>query len=621
MYLWLTQILLLLSSLFPNHWSSGRPKPSLLSASTHDYVTNIVERYGIAGMAVTLVARDSQHSEEWSEEQMTYGVANVQRDPVTQHSLFGIASNSKLFTAIAIGMLIQENTTLPSGIPLRWDTKITDILPHFKLQDPIASRYATLEDFMSMRSGLGTNDYVIDFSSSEDIVNRLRYIRPSAPFRQASQYSNLAYLLASHIIHLVTGQDFHEFVEKKIFKSFGLNETYYNITQARQTGDLTDMHLRINKRSHRCAEQLMNLQIIPRVCLGTPESIGWSAEHNDINLDGYIDVISSPHDMAKWLRTLLNPPTSLGPIIQHTISNISLPTGIPGYPELGIASYGMGQFAFTYRSHQVYGHTGGLAGGKSLIIRLPPNLGISILINDDIGVGPMWVILFSILDDLLDLPTINWEERIMRNQLIGTQRYPEPPFHLPTPEKPTFRRSDKPVNHVDFQVEGRYTNPAFGTIDLTLLKKFRSILSFVAEEVNLDIDSSAFIAKFITTETTHLVLVHRDGALYDWISVWIRDLVPTYPKLSSVSSKDQDRREGKETKEKDEEDDNGHKLGGKTQEGGKVATLIMGQGQTVFTPDGMGMFGGWSGPGPLVKPKQAVLDHVEQEAEAWFERC
>ncbi|RXK37347.1 hypothetical protein M231_05334 [Tremella mesenterica] len=583
-------------------------------------------------MAVTLVARDSQHSEEWSEEQMTYGVANVQRDPVTQHSLFGIASNSKLFTAIAIGMLIQENTTLPSGIPLKWDTKITDILPHFKLQDPIASRYATLEDFMSMRSGLGTNDYVIDFSSSEDIVNRLRYIRPSAPFRQASQYSNLAYLLTSHIIHLVTGQDFHEFVTKKIFKSFGLTETYYNITQARQTGDLTDMHLRINKRTHRCAEQLMNLLTIPRICLGTPESIGWSAEHNDINLDGYIDVISSPHDMAKWLRTLLNPPTSLGPIIQHTISNISLPTGIPGYPELGIASYGVGQFAFTYRSHQVCGHTGGLAGGKSLIIRLPPNLGISILINDDIGVGPMWVILFSILDDLLDLRRINWEERIMRNQLIGKERYPEPPFHLPTPEKPTLRRSAKLVNHVDFQVEGRYTSPAFGTINLISLDKFRSvsernelineeIIGFVAEEVNLDIDSSALIAEFITTETTHLVLVHRDGALYDWISVWIRDVLPPTSELIPSSSNDKDTRDWEESKGYGDEDKRGDEVKGGTQQGRKVATLIMGQGQTVFTPDGMGMFGGWSGPGPLVKPKQAVLHHVEQEAEAWFEKC
>lgn len=63
--------------------------------------------------------------------------------------MFSIASNSKLFTAISIGMLIENNTIVPStGKFLDWDTKIIDVLPDWKIQDEYATNNLDIVDLL-----------------------------------------------------------------------------------------------------------------------------------------------------------------------------------------------------------------------------------------------------------------------------------------------------------------------------------------------------------------------------------------------------------------------------------------------------------------------------------------
>lgn len=63
--------------------------------------------------------------------------------------MFGIASNSKLFTTLAIGMLIENDTALPNSGRLDWSTKVKDILPEWQLADEYASDHIDLIDLMS----------------------------------------------------------------------------------------------------------------------------------------------------------------------------------------------------------------------------------------------------------------------------------------------------------------------------------------------------------------------------------------------------------------------------------------------------------------------------------------
>ena len=78
-----------------------------------------------------------------------YGVRSLQSNlKVDEHTLFGIASNSKAFTAAALGMMVDEGK-------LKWDDKVTDYIPEFRLYDPYVSDAFTIRDLLTHRSGLG----------------------------------------------------------------------------------------------------------------------------------------------------------------------------------------------------------------------------------------------------------------------------------------------------------------------------------------------------------------------------------------------------------------------------------------------------------------------------------
>jgi CubicO group peptidase (beta-lactamase class C family) len=63
-------------------------------------------------------------------------------------TLFAMGSNSKLFAAIAIGMLIENDTVLGNGKKLEYSTKIKDILPDWQLLDQHISDHVDVLDLL-----------------------------------------------------------------------------------------------------------------------------------------------------------------------------------------------------------------------------------------------------------------------------------------------------------------------------------------------------------------------------------------------------------------------------------------------------------------------------------------
>src|SRR6204780_2399982 len=62
-----------------------------------------------------------------------YGVRSLNTmQPVDENTLFGIASNSKAFTAAALGMLVDEGK-------IKWDDKVRTYIPEFKLYNPFVT--------------------------------------------------------------------------------------------------------------------------------------------------------------------------------------------------------------------------------------------------------------------------------------------------------------------------------------------------------------------------------------------------------------------------------------------------------------------------------------------------
>ena len=66
-------------------------------------------------------------------------------------TLFGIGSNTKAFTTAALGLLVDEGK-------LRWDDKVTNYIPEFKMCDLYVMAEFTVRNLLSHRSGLGAGD-------------------------------------------------------------------------------------------------------------------------------------------------------------------------------------------------------------------------------------------------------------------------------------------------------------------------------------------------------------------------------------------------------------------------------------------------------------------------------
>ena len=62
--------------------------------------------------------------------------------------MYGVASNSKLFTTISVGMLIDDGTTLSNGEKLDWTTKIRDIFPELVFPEESMNQMMEVVDFM-----------------------------------------------------------------------------------------------------------------------------------------------------------------------------------------------------------------------------------------------------------------------------------------------------------------------------------------------------------------------------------------------------------------------------------------------------------------------------------------
>src|SRR5471030_494734 len=134
---------------------------------------------------------------------------------VDSKTLFGIASNTKAFTAAAIGLLVDEGK-------IKWDDKVIRYIPEFRLYDPLATNEITIRDLLCHRSGLatGAGDLMHDPDSTNftvnDIIHNLRYLKPKYSFRNKFAYDNNLYLVAGEVIARVSKMPWEKFIKQRI---------------------------------------------------------------------------------------------------------------------------------------------------------------------------------------------------------------------------------------------------------------------------------------------------------------------------------------------------------------------------------------------------------------------
>jgi D-alanyl-D-alanine carboxypeptidase len=173
---------------------------------------------GLPGVAVGVV---SNQDLVWSK---GFGFADIKsKTPMSATTKFRMASNSKLFTAIAIMQLREQGK-------LGLDDPVVKYLPWFTPKPagdddgPI-----TIEQLLSHSSGLQreAGDHWVSYQfPTEDELQRLFADRQAAfPPSVRWKYSNLAYSIAGMVVEKVSGEKWADYVQENIFNPLGMNDS------------------------------------------------------------------------------------------------------------------------------------------------------------------------------------------------------------------------------------------------------------------------------------------------------------------------------------------------------------------------------------------------------------
>lgn len=325
-----------------------------------------------------------------------YGVRKLgEQTPVDEHTLFAIASNTKAFTAAAIAMLVDEGK-------LRWDDPATKYLPGFQLYDPYVTRELTVRDLLSHRSGLATFGgdllwYDTTYKSDE-ILRRIRYLKPTSSFRSRYGYQNIMFLAAGQIVANVSGKSWEQFVSERILTPLGMTSTKTSITAFKSTDNVAAPHNELDGK----------LRVVR---YSNVDGVGPAAALN-----------SSVADMAQWIRLQLGRGTYAGKQFfsakaaremwsPQTIIPIS-EQGEKLNPTRHFNTYGLGWFLSDYHGRKVASHGGGLDGMISQVGMMPEeNLGVVVLTNSETPLASIMV--NKVFDTFLGVPARDWSAELL----------------------------------------------------------------------------------------------------------------------------------------------------------------------------------------------------------------
>lgn len=301
-----------------------------------------------------------------------YGVRSLNNKlPVNEHTLFGIASNSKAFTAAALGMMVDEGK-------LKWDDKVIDHIPTFRMYDPYVTDAFTIRDLLTHRSGLGLGAGDLMFFpdgnkfTKEEMISNIRYLKQVSGFRTQYDYDNNMYIVAGEVLARVSGMSWEDFVEQKIMQPIGFTTSKASWGRVKNNPNIIDAHVPVNGKVQAIAHD-------------------WSENANAAG-----GIMSNLTDLSKWVVLQMNNGKYGEGLLKKLFSEevhdemwtpqTIIRVGGPGPYNTHYASYGLGWFLNDVKGYKQVSHTGGLLGTVTQVTIIPElKLGIIVLTNQQSG--------------------------------------------------------------------------------------------------------------------------------------------------------------------------------------------------------------------------------------------
>jgi CubicO group peptidase (beta-lactamase class C family) len=308
----------------------------------------------VPGLSIAVVHRDQVVYLAGFGVRQTGGADKVDADTV-----FQLASLSKPLAATVVAALVGDG-------PVSWDSRISDIDPGFALHDPYPTAEVTIRDLFAHRSGLsgsvGNDIEELGYTQGE-ILHRLRLAKPAYSFRGGYAYSNFGLTEGALAAARVSGKDWPETAEERLYKPLGMVSTSARYRDFIARPNRAALHVRIDGQ--------------------------WAA-FTRRNADAQSPAggaSSSARDLAQWLRLELAK-GKLGDrqiVDAAALAETHIPVSVSGVDRgTGeVRFYALG-WGVAHRSHGVeWSHAGAFSAGARTVADLLPDeqLGIVVLSN------------------------------------------------------------------------------------------------------------------------------------------------------------------------------------------------------------------------------------------------
>ena len=373
--------------LFPLALLAGLMLPATTyaqKAAIDDVVRGTMKQWSIPGLALVVVRQDKVVYREG------FGVRTLGKtDRVTPDTVFPIASCTKSFTTLAMGMLVDEGK-------LDWDDPVRKHVPYFHLRDPLADAAVTLRDLVAHRTGVNAHDllwYGVDWPL-EKRIRQACNLNPAMRFRSSFRYQVVYFGAAGVAVGTASKGTWERFVQDRILGPLEMKASRCTFPTEKDV-ELASPH-RMDGDG--------KVAVIPRFPLGEPDPAG--------------SIHSTVRDLASYLRFQLGDGTWKGKRLisaeslaePHTPQVVLRREGaaIALNPETLFLHYGMGWIVQDYRGKLLIMHGGSIDGFRAHLTLVPEaKLGIALLNNLDGGLANV-AISNSIVDLFLGAPPRDW---------------------------------------------------------------------------------------------------------------------------------------------------------------------------------------------------------------------
>jgi CubicO group peptidase (beta-lactamase class C family) len=378
-----------------------------------------------------------------------YGYRDYEKKlPITSNTLFPIASNTKLFTAVAAGFLVEDGK-------LTWNSPIRQSVPSIEFYNSELNNTVTLRDMLSHRTGITRHDtiwYKSDYSEKE-LFERLKYLEPKEPLRQMFLYNNMMYAGVGESIYLQSGKSWADYVREKILQPLNMNHTFYTIADMLKQ---PDYGVPFTER-----RDSLELHKIPYY----EDTTGLAAAGA---------IVSNIDDMSHWLIALMNngmyegkqvlPAKTLQATLEPSIALPNTAGETRGWWEVLNRTYGMGRNTAVYRGHPITFHGGDLPGFHSQVSFMPnEKLGVIVFVIGD-HLAPLYnPISYNIYERLLGMEQTPWTERLLDIRIKNKQSGKEA-----RSKAGGGRVMNTQPSHALADYVGEFEHPAYGILKIGL---------------------------------------------------------------------------------------------------------------------------------------------------------